>query len=167
MTPPTLPTKRILELAADRSFLRAMDDLYACLDRRVSERTPVCVNRGDCCRFGEFGHRLYVTPAELAYFVANVEEPILVDGSILATEPLDRCPYQQAGKCSARIGRPMGCRIFFCETRSQGWQPGETESTLAEIKALHERFTIPYAYLEWLDSLAQLRIGQLNGSRGL
>ena len=57
------------------------------------------------------------------------------------------------GRCTTRDSRPTGCRIFFCEQASEAWQSPETEATLNEIKALHTRFDVPYAYVEWLDAL--------------
>ncbi len=141
-----LPAWRILELATESEFVDAMGALYARLDERIAARTPVCVNRGDCCKFAQYKHRLYVTPVELAYFVATEQLP---------AEPFDDgvCPHQREGMCTVRTGRPMGCRVFFCELRSQFWQGDETEATLTEIKQLHTRFDVPYAYVEWLEAL--------------
>lgn len=145
-----LPVERIRALAADREFLAAMHEFYAKLDRSVAAHRPVCRNRGVCCRFGEFGHRLYVTPLELAFFAAETEPLRPVPPAAAA------CPYQLEGLCDARSGRPMGCRIFFCESAGQGWQENLTESALGELRDLHERFDVPYAYVEWLDALVQV-----------
>lgn len=49
-----------------------MRDLYSRLDAEIASHAPVCVNRGDCCRFDTYGHLLFVTPVELAYFVTGV-----------------------------------------------------------------------------------------------
>lgn len=145
-----LPIAEIRAAARDGRFLSAVEALYAGLDARIGARRPVCVNRGDCCRFGSFGHRLFVTPVELAYFLAQS------DGPVSHVAAADACPYQRAGRCTARAARPMGCRVFFCESAAQGWQPGETEATLGRIKALHQRFDLPYVYVEWLTALREL-----------
>ncbi len=146
-----LPIERIYELARDQAFLDAVDDLYQELDRRIADRRPVCVNRGICCSFETFGHHLFVTPVELSYFVARVGPP--------PAGSKGQCPYQVGGLCMARLARPAGCRIFFCEAASQPWQPDETEDTLRRINQIHACFDLPYAYVEWLDAL-----GQLSGS---
>lgn len=146
-----LPIARIHALAEDATFIGAVSAIYAALERRIEARCPLCINRGDCCKFDTFGHNLFVTPVELAYFISKKNGP-LITGS-------GTCPFQQQGRCTARQARPMGCRIFFCEVASQAWQGDETEATLGEIKALHSRFELPYAYVEWLEALRQLSGG--------
>src|SRR5690606_10959533 len=103
-----------------------------------------------CCRFESYGHRLYVTTVELAYFLANLTEPLKA--------PPDRgfCPYQVEGRCTARAARPAGCRIYFCDPAAQGWQPELTEAVLAELARVGERFELPYAYGEWTEALREL-----------
>lgn len=145
-----LPLAEIRRCAADPAFLSAMAEIYEQLDADIAARKPVCTNRGLCCRFGEFGHRLFVTPAELAWFLATTDG----DGAVSPTE--DSCPYQRDGQCTARQGRPTGCRIFFCDPAAQEWQPGCSEDVLARLKTLHQRFDLPYAYLDWLAALSQL-----------
>ncbi|MCK6482855.1 MAG: hypothetical protein HUU22_05095 [Phycisphaerae bacterium] len=49
-----------------------MRDLYARLDAEIASHAPVCTNRGECCHFDTYGHLLFVTPVELAYFVTGV-----------------------------------------------------------------------------------------------
>lgn len=147
-----LPIRRIQALACDGAFLIAMTELYARLDAGIAARRPVCVNRGECCRFDTFGHKLFVTPAELAFFLAGTDQGPLD----LPPEPGGCCPYQRSQRCTARSARPAGCRVFFCEAASRDWQPAETEATLREISGVHARFDLPYAYVEWLDALRQL-----------
>jgi len=143
------PIARIQALATDEAFTAAMDQLYAALDGRIAARGPTCINRGLCCRFDSFGHQLFVTSAELAYFVARLNGGPQPPSS-------GTCPFQIGGVCTVRSARPAGCRIFFCEAVSQGWQPDETEAALVELRRLHERFDLPYAYGEWLEALRQL-----------
>lgn len=184
MFSPTLPTEGIDELARDATFVAEMQDLYAALDRRVTARRPICDNRGACCAFESYGHRLYVTTVELAYFVAMRRR-----ASATAAPPADRtpagsgslslpvlaairgtgcCPYQQGGVCTVRTERPTGCRIFFCDPASQDWQPTETESTLQTLRGLHTKHDVPYVYVEWLTALEQLGalLGIANASEG-
>ena len=72
-----LPVADIQRCGDDPEFLAAMESLYALVDAEVSARKPVCINRGECCNFGRFGHRLFVTPAELAYF--EIVTPIITE----------------------------------------------------------------------------------------
>ena len=142
-----IPIERVRALADDAGFIAAVDALYAALDTRIAARQPRCTNRGLCCRFTTFGHKLFVTPVELAYFIAKTTRRPSAEA-----DP-GSCPYQADGRCPAREARPTGCRVFFCEEASQAWQSPETEATLDEIKALHARFDLPYAYVEWLEAL--------------
>jgi len=145
-----VPADDIRRCAADPIFIAAVRDLYEALDANVAARNPICVNRGACCRFGSFGHRLFVTPAELAYFLG------VGDGAVRRPKTDDACPYQIDGTCTARSGRPSGCRIFFCAPGGLEWQSALTEQTLARLQELHRRFNLPYAYLDWMQALAQL-----------
>ena len=47
----------------------AVAEIYTELDREVARRRPLCVVSGRCCRFEEYGHRLFVTTLELAAFI--------------------------------------------------------------------------------------------------
>lgn len=146
-----IPIERVRALADDAGFVAAVDALYAALDARIAARHPCCTNKGLCCNFTTFGHKLFVTPVELAYFIAKSTPRPSADAHPGA------CPYQVDGQCTTRQARPTGCRIFFCELTSQAWQPPETEAILDQIKALHARFDLPYAYVEWLDALRIIR----------
>lgn len=145
-----LPLDAIGRCSADAGFLAAVEACYADLDRRIAARNPVCTNRGACCKFEAYGHRLYVTTAELAYFLGRANPPLLA--------PPDRsaCPYQQDGKCSVRGARPAGCRIYFCDANAQHWQPDQTEESLRELAAIGDKWNLPYAYVEWTEALRQL-----------
>ena len=144
-----LPAAEIRRCAADPTFVDAAADLYEQLDAEIAARNPTCVNRGSCCRFGEFGHRLFVTPVELAYFLAKTGGK----GPASDRGGRDNCPYQRDGQCTVREGRPAGCRIFFCDPKAQAWQGPLTERNLRRLKGLHERLDLPYAYLDWMQAL--------------
>ena len=132
------------------AFTAAMRDFYEAVDASIASHQPLCINRGDCCKFATFGHRLYVTDVELKYFVCG--EP---------ARPVDlaagACPYQEAGRCTARTHRPLGCRIYFCDESAQGWQGVEYERYLERLKDIGRRFDIHYRYREWLSALAEER----------
>lgn len=135
------------EAGTDTSeFAFAMQSLYAEVDAAIASHLPVCTNRGQCCKFDTFGHRLYVTSVEFDYFAEGMKDRWITPTS-------ESCPYQSGGRCNARDHRPLGCRVFFCEERSQAWQGPEYERFLARLKDIGERFEIPYRYREWLAAL--------------
>jgi hypothetical protein len=142
-----LPLAAVREAVGNAELLAAVEALYADLDAEVATHQPVCRNRGDCCNFGRYGHRLFVTPVEVAYFLARL------DDSRRPPAGLDACPYHVEGRCEARAGRPAGCRIFYCGPSSRTWQSPLTEEILARLKALHEQFGLPYAYVDWMAAL--------------
>src|SRR5437762_12190928 len=99
--------------AAGRAVVRdAIADLYRDVQREVDQARPRCDVSGRCCRFEEFGHRLFVTTIELAAFWYELE---MAGRSTTAERAWDGtgCPYQTAGLCGVHAIRPFGCRIFF------------------------------------------------------
>jgi len=145
-----LPVARIRKLAGDGEFLSVVHEVYDWLEEEIAAHQPVCRRRGDCCRFVEFGHKLYVTSVELAFLLGTCDRESATGGMA------GTCPYLIGDRCRARQSRPTGCRIFFCESSGQGWQEDLTESTLARLRDLHKRFDVPYAYVEWLSALRRI-----------
>jgi Fe-S-cluster containining protein len=121
--------------------------LYADLQVEIDRRQPLCVMSGRCCRFDEYGHRLYVTTAELAVFMAELAEmqpmPVGPGGGP------GGCPFQTGKICRVHLIRPMGCRLFFCDPTATEWQQAVYERFHARLKVLHEELSIPYSYVEW------------------
>ncbi len=145
-----IPIVEIWQCSTDSGFTKDMESFYGQLDAEINAHNPECTNRGICCRFAEFGHSLFVTSAELAYFIARTAAPLLV--------PPDRscCPYQREGMCTARAARPAGCRIFYCSCVDDDW-PGElTEQALRHLADLGLQYRLPYYYAEWTDCLRQM-----------
>ena len=108
---------------------------------------------GRCCRFEEFGHRLYLTTAELAAFVHGLGSEQQGpsenwDGS--------GCPFQIDSLCSVHPIRPFGCRMFFCDATATEWQNEQYERFHGRLKQLHETLGVPYRYLEWREALRSL-----------
>ena len=166
-----------LQLALQRNFLGAMAELYRDADADIAGRKGVCVASGRCCRFEEYGHRLYVTHAELIYFYAAYLQPgegakqhgvgfaalasPRTDGFPLplyndAGQMMAGCPWQVRGMCTARDARPLGCRIYFCDAGSRAWQGPVYEYYHQQLAAMHARFGIDYGYVEWRDGLSLL-----------
>lgn len=132
--------------AGPRSINAELRELYALLDAEVAERAPVCRISGRCCRFREYGHTLFVSAPEFDYLLAHAPTPV---------RPVDdgaTCPWQDdAGRCSARNARPLGCRVYFCDPAYEGQAPELSERFIARLKRLAERHGLPwdYAPLHW------------------
>ena len=133
----------------------------------VRERRPICLASGACCRFEEYGHRMYLSGLEAAFVVARIDAArtaraanplriLEVDGARKRGD----CPYLRAGLCGEHEERPLGCRIYFCDKGPDGrgaeWQSALYEELHAATIALHERLGVPYRYLEWREALSAL-----------
>lgn len=135
--------------AALRPEARArVAELYRAVQEEIDRRKPLCIVSGRCCRFEEFGHRLYVTTLELAHFVHERGDAPRAgewDGT--------GCPFQRARLCTVHSIRPFGCRMFFCDATSTEWQNAAYERFHADLKRLHEELCVPYFYVEWRKAL--------------
>jgi Fe-S-cluster containining protein len=140
--------------------------LYQDVESELATHDGRCDQSGRCCRFESYGHRLYVTALEVAWFlktaeVASKSSPVDDDGvtaslSLQQFTPLaDACRYQSEGLCSVHRVRPLGCRVFFCEGENEGWQEAVYEKGLARLRLLHEQWGVPYRYGEWRGLLAE------------
>jgi hypothetical protein len=137
-----IPVSVLREHARRPEVVQAMRDFYAEADREIVEQGAICGNKGECCRFGQFGHRLYVTTLEIVYYLAT--------GGLPPPVTTDACPYSLDGKCHIRDGRPLGCRVFYCDPNAQHWQGPLSERRLAQLRILHERLGVPYLYVDWM-----------------
>ncbi len=135
--------------------------IYHRLQQEIDARRPVCEASGRCCRFEEYGHRLYVTTIELAAFAAGLRQ----GGSLEETQPArglpilgenSGCVYQVDGLCSVHAIRPFGCRIFFCDPSAEQWQQSQYERFHGMLKCAHEELGVPYFYVEWRAGLAAM-----------
>lgn len=145
---------QIVSNAAGRPEVRqAVHRIYAEVQGQVDARRPLCVMSGRCCRFEEFGHRLYVTSLELAAFFADLQAMTPPPSSQTAA---GGCPFQVNTLCSVHLIRPFGCRMFFCDATSTEWQNQFYEQFHDRLKSLHAELGIPYRYVEWRQALAEL-----------
>lgn len=174
-----LPLNEVIAAAQRPEVVDAMRKFYQQADQSIAEKNATCWNKGDCCRFGQYGHRLYVTALEVAYYVAMGHEhdapfsprhaggdteiilklskpssalPILQNEFVTA----DACPHAHDNRCHARERRPLGCRIFYCDPSAQDWQGPMTEERLAQLRSLHETLEVPYFYADWMTVLKAL-----------
>jgi Fe-S-cluster containining protein len=133
----------------------------------VRAKRPICLASGACCRFEEYGHRMYLSGLEAAFVAARIDAA----RAARAANPLrilevddararGDCPYLVRGLCGEHEERPLGCRIFFCDKGADGraadWQSELYEETHRATIALHERLGVPYRYLEWREALGLL-----------
>jgi Fe-S-cluster containining protein len=133
----------------------AIDEIYRDLAVEIEKRRPICIVSGRCCRFDEFGHRLYVTTAELAVFWSDFER---LEKSAALRESIAKwdgkgCPFQVAKMCGVHALRPFGCRVFFCDATSTQWQNEAYELFHARLKRLHQDLEVPYFYVEWREAM--------------
>jgi Fe-S-cluster containining protein len=118
---------------------------------------PICDASGRCCRFGEWGHLLYVTGLEAAWCLrGSGRTPTASD--VRAAAGRDDCPFLESGRCGVHPFRPVGCRAYFCDPRASGWQEDLSERMLSRLRALHEAHAVPYRYGEWRTMLAHFAL---------
>lgn len=134
--------------------LQAVDALYERVRAETDLRRPACVMSGRCCRFEEYGHRLYVTTIELAAFLHRLGDDrrfSIAEGGV--------CPFQSNKLCSVHDIRPFGCRMFFCDSTATRWQNEQYERFHAQLKRLHDELGVAYFYVEWRQALSSLGQG--------
>ncbi len=135
------------------------------IDRRVGDSGFACQQSGRCCKFETFGHRLYMTGLEVAWFRmlagaagGSRSDTRTADGKAIGLPVIDPkrdgCPYQVDGACSVHRDRPFACRVFFCQAGSDAWQVERYEAFQLEMKHLHGELELPYRYMEWRQGLA-------------
>jgi Fe-S-cluster containining protein len=146
--------KAVLAAAQRPDVAAAVEQVYFDFQTEVDRRKPVCVASGRCCRFEQYGHRLYVTTLELAAFVRSLARTPGHGPS----EGWDGsgCPFQVGLLCGVHALRPFGCRVFFCDATATAWQQEQYEQVHARIKDLHDRHDVAYFYVEWRAALAVL-----------
>lgn len=130
-------------VASDRRppYFVELEAIYTALDHEVAGHAPVCELSGRCCRFREFGHTLFLSEPEMDYLVHEAPPPVraIDDGAT--------CPWQdQAGRCTARQARPLGCRVYYCDPGYQDVAPGLSEHYLTQLKQLTVRHDLQWNY---------------------
>ena len=130
----------------------AVEAIYAEVESELAAIQPRCEMSGRCCRFEEFGHRLFVTTAELATFAtaASECEPAL---TLLGREDGGGCRFQEMRLCQAHAIRPMGCRLFFCDAAHEDRLQQLFERTHDRLKTVHDELGVEYLYVEWRQGL--------------
>jgi len=120
--------------------------LYQRLDERLAASQPVCRRSGLCCDFPTSGHQLWSSALEVAYTLECA-------GGEVPAAPSGLCPWHVEGSCRQRPGRPLGCRLYFCDPAWADAMPAVYEQFHAELKQLHMTHGIPYLYLRFVDAV--------------
>ncbi len=131
--------------------------IYAELAAEIETRRPVCIVSGRCCRFEEYGHRLFATTMELGAFYRGLiglgqPERERLSAAMLAWDG-SGCPFQISRLCGVHGIRPFGCRVYFCDSTAQQWQQDVYERLHGKLKQAHEKLGVPYFYVEWRQAL--------------
>jgi Fe-S-cluster containining protein len=133
-----------------RRLIAEVAALYEWIDAQLGRdhaRAGQCSACGACCNFAAYDHLLFVTPPELIYLA----ERLGVES--LARMTGGQCPYQEGTRCGVHRHRFAGCRIFCCHGDAE-FQSELTEATLQRLKAMCERFAVPYHYADLATALA-------------
>lgn len=120
-------------------------DLYRRVDARVAASRPRCELSGRCCDFPTSGHELWTTALEVEYARAAWE------GAVPPAAGSGLCPFHVDGLCTHREGRPLGCRVYFCDPAWAAEMPAVYEAFHGELAALHVRHQRPYGYRRFVD----------------
>lgn len=118
--------------------LARLGELYADLEREIAALAPKCELSGRCCDFPASGLSLFATDLELQWLrerspAGRNEDPGL-------------CPHWNAGRCEAREGRPLGCRLYFCDASKAEELDRLSVRYHARLKRIHDETGHPYRY---------------------
>lgn len=113
--------------------------LYAWADAKIAAYSPRCEASGNCCRFKEYGHRLYLCQVEAGYLLENAPPyPLPADEA--------GCPFQVDGLCTRRENRPLGCRVYFCDPSFSGAMETIMEEGVRRLKEITEKHHLGWDY---------------------
>jgi Fe-S-cluster containining protein len=136
------PLAEVDDLLADvpEAAFADLDRLWTDLERALPKYRFTCSASGRCCDFDAYGHRLYVTTLEAAWFFRH-----LGDGRV--NEDPRSCPAWGSDRlCHARTARMLGCRTYHCPPYPHGVPEDLHEAFHRRLKALHDRHGVTFAY---------------------
>lgn len=137
---------------------RAVLEIQREIESRIADRKPVCTASGRCCNFERFGHRLYVTGLETAMTLDAIPaQRTLKAGDVAQARSEGICPFVVDGLCGVHPVRPIGCRVYFCDSSAQLWVNELAEFAADAVKRVHDEFGIEYRYAEWRAMLELFR----------
>jgi len=155
------------EAALERA-LHGLRGLYADLDAELAALAPRCELSGRCCDFERSGLTLFATDLELSHLLRAAPPP---PGPAVAAaadaagggEPR-LCPWWRGGLCHAREGRPLGCRVYFCDPSRAAALEEISMRYHARLKRLHDGTggggAVPYRYAPFVARVRALLAGR-------
>lgn len=123
------------------SVRSGLQTIYAEVDQQIAALGPRCDLSGRCCRFDEYGHRLYITQPEADLLL---EQGLPPNAQVTTAG----CPFQINNLCTARERRPLGCRVYFCDPHYEPLAPEITEEGIRKLKLLHQMEQIEWNYAD-------------------
>jgi Fe-S-cluster containining protein len=124
--------------AGTAAALRRLGELYADLDAELGRLATRCELSGRCCDFPRSGLTLFATDLELRWLRERTPAGRNDDPAL--------CPHWQAGRCEARDGRPLGCRLYFCDAAKAAELDDLSVRFHARLKRIHDETGVPYRY---------------------
>lgn len=152
--------------AGSESALRELAVLYAELEAELARIAPRCELSGRCCDFPRSGLTLFSTDLELDLLERRTPPP---DAAAVGGEDDRLCPHWRGGLCQAREGRPLGCRLYFCDERKALALEELSVRFHDRLKRLHDRAGIAYRYGPFVPRVRErrtARIAALTGAVG-
>ena len=89
---------------------------------------------------------VFASQLERWYLARSARFPPYPDSSPELLAAGLRCPFQSGGRCGAREGRVLGCRLYFCETGVVDDTGVLAERWHGRLKRLHEEFGVDWGY---------------------
>jgi len=132
-----------------QALLDGIQSIYDELAQELAELSPVCKASGNCCDFPNYDHTLFCTTVEAERLLAIT--PI---AEHLERTQTELCPYWVERRCTAREGRPLGCRVFFCdEVYKSEHSQRVYEKYHAKLRELIESCGESYAYVPMVSAI--------------
>lgn len=127
--------------AADAALAR-LDALYADLDAELAALAPKCELSGRCCDFPKSGLTLFATALEM--------ERLRRSGAPARNDDAALCPHWSGGTCHARAGRPIGCRLYFCDAGKAAPLEELSVRFHERLRRIHDETGVAYRYAPFL-----------------
>ncbi|MBI4878218.1 MAG: hypothetical protein HY812_00960 [Planctomycetes bacterium] len=133
----------------DDSLERALADLralYAELALEIERAGVRCALRGACCDFASAAHVLFATSLEVEHARRN-------GGAAPAPAAPSACPFHVQDRCLLRAGRPLGCRVYFCDPDFAERMHELAARYHDRVARIHEEHGISYEYGRFVEMI--------------
>lgn len=126
-----------------------LDGIYRRLQDDIAATGVVCRQRGLCCDFEKMDHVLFCSTLELENMASAPRyEAANASGRL--------CPFWKDGMCEARDVRPLGCRVYYCDTSYTAEHSQRVyEKYHRDIEELARESNTDYAYVPMIAALAR------------